>query len=51
LDDYDHALDWLYKAYEERSINLLYLKLEPRYDPLRSNPRFQELIRGVGLPG
>jgi TolB-like protein/DNA-binding winged helix-turn-helix (wHTH) protein len=50
LHDYDSAVDWLYRAYGERSSTLLYLKLDPGFDPLRSNPRFQELIRRIGLP-
>jgi TolB-like protein/tetratricopeptide (TPR) repeat protein len=46
----DHlALESLAKAYQERDVWLIWLKVEPRFDRLRSNPRFQELVRGVGL--
>jgi serine/threonine-protein kinase len=47
--DYEEAMDWLEKAYEDREPNLPYLGL-PTYDPLRSDPRFQDLLRRIGLP-
>jgi tetratricopeptide (TPR) repeat protein len=47
--NYDLAMDWLEKAYEEHDPNLPYLGV-PYYDPLRSYPRFQELLRRIGLP-
>ena len=50
LDQKDQAFDWLQKAYEERSDWLRYLKVDPRLDPLRSDPRFPDLVRRVGLP-
>jgi TolB-like protein/DNA-binding winged helix-turn-helix (wHTH) protein/Tfp pilus assembly protein PilF len=43
------ALSSLEKAYAERSNLLTALKVEPVYDPLRQNPRFQELLRHVGF--
>jgi hypothetical protein len=42
-------LDWLEKAYEDYDPSMLYLGL-PYYDPLRSYPRFQELLRKMNLP-
>jgi len=47
--DNDRAIDWLEKAYEEHSPGLPYIGL-PLYDPLRSYPRFQDLLRRIGLP-
>src|SRR4029453_4622643 len=41
------ALNWLEKAYEERSYWLIYLHVDPALDPLRTNPRFMELLRKV----
>ncbi len=50
LGDQNQAFGWLEKAYEARSYNLLFLKASPRFDILRSNPRFADLVRRVGLP-
>jgi tetratricopeptide (TPR) repeat protein len=50
LDQKDRAFDWLQKAYEERSEWMRYVKVDPRFDPLRSDPRFPDLVRRVGLP-
>jgi TolB-like protein/DNA-binding SARP family transcriptional activator len=51
LDEADQAFKWLERAYEERSFSMLMsLKAEPRLDALRSDPRFQDLVRRVGLP-
>ena len=46
----DDAVRWLEKAFEERSAWMLHLKVDPRLDPLRSDPRFQDLQKRVGLP-
>ena len=50
LGETDQAFEWLNKAYEARSTNLVYLKVDSDYDSLRSDPRFAELVRRVGLP-
>jgi TolB-like protein/DNA-binding winged helix-turn-helix (wHTH) protein/Flp pilus assembly protein TadD len=49
LGDKDQAMNWLEKGYEER-FNPGAL-LRPGLDPLRSDPRFQNLVRRIGLPG
>jgi len=46
--DNARALDWLERAYQARDPNLPYLRL-PVYDPLRSEPRFQALMREMNL--
>jgi hypothetical protein len=46
----DDALEYLEKAYTERSHWLIYLHIDPSMDSLRDDPRFQDLLRRVGLP-
>ena len=50
LGEHDQALNWIDKAYEERFNRLAYLKREPVWDPLRSDPRFVDLLRRINLP-
>ena len=50
LEDKDQAFIWLEKAYEERFNRLAYLKVEALWDPLRSDSRFADLLRRVGIP-
>ncbi len=50
LGDKDQAFRWLNAAYQERDRWLLGLKTDFLLDPIRSDPRFAELVRKVGLP-
>jgi eukaryotic-like serine/threonine-protein kinase len=50
LGEKDLAFEWLENAYKERSDLLIYLKIDPRLDSLRSDARFADLVRRVGLP-
>jgi tetratricopeptide (TPR) repeat protein len=50
LGDKDQAFRWLNTAYQERDAGLEGLKTDFSLDPLRSDPRFVELVRKVGLP-
>jgi TolB-like protein/Tfp pilus assembly protein PilF len=50
LEDKDQAFSWLEKAYEERFYRLAYVKVEALWDPLRSDARFMDLLRRVGIP-
>lgn len=50
LGEDERAMEYLEKAYEERSHWLIYLHIDPSMDGLRSNARFQELLRRIGLP-
>jgi TolB-like protein/DNA-binding winged helix-turn-helix (wHTH) protein/Flp pilus assembly protein TadD len=49
LGDTDQAMSWLEKGFEERFNPGVLLR--PGFDPLRSDPRFQNLLRRIGLPG
>jgi serine/threonine protein kinase len=48
--DKDRAFQWLNIAYQERDLNLLRLKTDFQLDNMRSDPRFVEMVRKVGLP-
>ena len=50
LNDKECALGWLEKGYEERDDLMINLKVEPVFDRLRMEPRYQELVRRVGIP-
>jgi len=50
LGDRDQAFARLEKAYEVRTQYLAWLKLNPELDSLHPDPRFQDLLRRVGLP-
>jgi hypothetical protein len=49
LGDKGRTLEYLEKAYDERSTSLTLLKLSPAFASLRSEPRFAQLVRRVGL--
>jgi serine/threonine protein kinase/Tfp pilus assembly protein PilF len=50
LGDNDRAMDYLEKSWDERCHWLIYLHIDPSMDDLRSDPRFQNLLKRVGLP-
>jgi serine/threonine protein kinase/tetratricopeptide (TPR) repeat protein len=50
LGEKDQAFRWFDTAYQERDLSLLGLKTDFWLDPIRSDPRFAELVRKVGLP-
>jgi serine/threonine protein kinase/tetratricopeptide (TPR) repeat protein len=49
LGDLDEAFRWLDVAVEERATGLTFLRVHPRLDPIRKDPRYQVLVRRVGL--
>ena len=49
MGDNQHALNWLDRAYAEHSNDMTTLKVNPMYDTLRGDPRFQHLLERVGL--
>lgn len=50
LGNKDQAFSYLQQGFKEHSEQVLYLKVEPLVDPLRSDPRMKTLIKSVGLP-
>ncbi len=50
LGEDERAMEYLEKSYEEHSHWLIYLHIDPSMDGLRGDPRFQDLLRRVGLP-
>jgi tetratricopeptide (TPR) repeat protein len=51
LGRFDDAFLWLEKAYQRREYSLVDLREQRWWDPLRSDPRFADLIRRIGIPG
>lgn len=49
LGERDQAFQWLEKAYEDRSWWLVFLKTDPRFDSIRSDPRLADLLQRVDL--
>ena len=50
LDEKDQACSYLEKAYADRDWKLTLIQSQPRFDPLRSDPRFQDLLRRMNFP-
>jgi tetratricopeptide (TPR) repeat protein len=51
LGEKDQALNWLDKALDDRSHWLVWIRLDPRWDPIRDEPRFKRIVSRVGFPG
>jgi len=50
VGDRECVFEWLERGFEERDDLMINLKVEPVFDSLRSDPRFQDLVRRVGIP-
>jgi eukaryotic-like serine/threonine-protein kinase len=50
LQEKDQALAWLEQAFSERDSQLTYVKVEPAFDDIRSDPHFQKLLQRLALP-
>jgi tetratricopeptide (TPR) repeat protein len=50
LGEEDQAMEWLEKAYQNRSHDIVFSKVLPQFDPVRSDPRFRELLRRMNFP-
>jgi hypothetical protein len=47
--DRDEAFRWLEREFDSRSPSVLWVKVDPRMDPLRKDPRFRDLLKRVQL--
>ena len=50
LGDHDKAMTWLEQGYEARDVGLTLIGVDPRYDSLRTDGRFRDLLRRMSLP-
>jgi eukaryotic-like serine/threonine-protein kinase len=49
LGEHDRAIEMLNRAFDERAERLVWLRIDPRFDPLRADPHFNDLIQRIGL--
>jgi tetratricopeptide (TPR) repeat protein len=49
LGDKDQTFAWLERAFQDRASLLIWLGVEPQFDPVRTDPRYEQLIRRIGL--
>jgi hypothetical protein len=50
LGEKDEAFKWLQKACDERDPHVIWLKVDPTLESLRSDPRFTQILKDMGLP-
>jgi hypothetical protein len=50
LGEIDTAFEWLEKAYQDHEVEMYWLKVEPPFEPLRNDPRWQVMLDKVGFP-
>ena len=49
LGDHDHAFEYLQKGYEERAGWMIWIRVDPVWNPLRTDPRFTALLKKMGF--
>ncbi|MCZ6521198.1 MAG: hypothetical protein O6848_06870, partial [Bacteroidetes bacterium] len=50
LGEIDLAFEWLEKSYQDHEVEMYWLKVEPPFEPIRGDPRYQEMLDKVGFP-
>ena len=50
LGQRDQAIEWLERCYDARDVHVIFLPIDPKWDPLRSDPRFCSLLERCGFP-
>jgi len=51
LGQFDCAFDWLLRAYEAHDVHLVFLTIDPKWNPVRNEERFNDLVRRCGFRG
>jgi hypothetical protein len=51
LGERDAVFEWLNRAFDVHDVHLIYLPLDPKWDPYRSDPRFEDLLMRCGFAG
>ena len=46
----DGAFEWLERSFQERDFWLVFLRVDPLFDGMRDDPRFERLARRIGIP-
>ncbi len=49
LEERDECFAWLEKAYADRDVRLWFLRVDRKWDAIRSDPRFQSILKRIGL--
>jgi hypothetical protein len=50
MGEIDTAFEWLEKAYQDHEVEMYWLKVEPPFEPLYNDPRWQQMLNKVGFP-
>jgi serine/threonine-protein kinase len=50
VDNPDEGFHWLTKAFDDRGIEIMSLRVDPRFEPVRSDPRFVALVERLKMP-
>ena len=50
LGEQDRAIDWLERGFDERAVKMVLIGVDPQFDRLRANPRFENLLKRLNLP-
>ena len=51
LGEHDAVFEWLDRAFDVHDVHLIYLPVDPKWDPYRSDPRFEALLTRCGFTG
>jgi hypothetical protein len=49
LGEFEISLQWLERCYDARDVHLIFLTMDPKWDPLRTEPRFSSLLQRCGF--